>query len=190
MKPCRFFKTNSITPGLAYSDSSAPPTTIVIALPGPFFLVIRKRQHDDSTVVLHNFVDLHSLVPELEDTLYTEAFENFHSKWVTYSWFQETYSQNRSPQFQNSQKLLWRQIHEDGILVNKTVSRSMDTKNICSFRVQICGFMQVDREVIAKVFPNFQSSEPLTSFKCTVFTGSIHRKTNLLLLYVWHYFTR
>lgn len=38
MNPCRFFKTNSMTPGLACSDSSAPPITIVIALPGPFSL--------------------------------------------------------------------------------------------------------------------------------------------------------
>lgn len=74
--------------------------------------------------------------------------------------------------------------------LNKTVSRRLDTKNICSLGVEISGFMQADGEVIAIVFPDFQSSESWTSFERTIFTGGIQSKTDLLSLNVGHCFTR
>jgi len=57
MNPCRFFRTNSKTPGRACSDSSAPPMTIVIALPGPFFLLVSSIPIDNYTGAPRSFVD-------------------------------------------------------------------------------------------------------------------------------------
>jgi hypothetical protein len=43
--------------------------------------------------------------------------------------------------------------------------------------------MQVNGEVIAKVFPEFELSEAGTATGyCPVFTGSIHAQSNLLLM--------
>src|SRR5271155_5869044 len=77
MNPCLFFRTSSMTPGLACNDSSAPPTTIVIALPGQFALTLTTFKRD-STVELHSYDYLHWLVPKLEYTPCTAVTEIAH----------------------------------------------------------------------------------------------------------------
>src|SRR5579859_8073423 len=79
INPCLFLRTNSITPGLACNDSSAPPITIVIAEPGPFFL-LSTQQNENNTVAPHNSADLHSPFPELACILCTQVTGNSRSK--------------------------------------------------------------------------------------------------------------
>jgi hypothetical protein len=64
-----------------------------------------------------------------------------------------------------------------------TLRKGVGTKDVGAFGVEVGGFMQLDGEVVAKVFPDFEVPEAGTATGyCPVFTGSIHAQSNLLLM--------